>query len=223
VTVSFSGRNLNVCKQKLSWPVLRFCPVTKILILEGRSPGQNFNPWPPKQGHSALRLGMTLALLMKVSMNGGIYFRNTQHRVSFQMLVDAVYISGMWYTRTFWHQSSSSVTLKFLKNLGHLTYIGEVSWQETFYGVELWAPRPAPNLEDQWTTISLDPTLWPAWLGLTLPGAYAPASIALGVIRVRKPPDPQRMVRQGGSPWGGVVWYWKKINTSVLHTVPPTG
>jgi len=44
----------------------------------------------------------------------------------------------------------------------------------------LLAPRPTPNLEDQWTTLSL------AWV--TLPGAYAPASIALGVIRARKPP-----------------------------------
>jgi len=37
-----------------------------------------------------------------------------------------------------------------------------------------------------------------AWV--TLPGAYAPASIALGVIRDRKPPHPQHVLRQGGSP-----------------------
>jgi hypothetical protein len=42
-----------------------------------------------------------------------------------------------------------------------------------------------------------------AWV--TLPGAYAPASIAPGVIRARKPPHPQHVLRQGGSPWGGLV------------------
>jgi len=31
--------------------------------------------------------------------------------------------------------------------------------------VELLALRPTPNLEDQWTTLSLAPTLWPVWLG----------------------------------------------------------
>jgi len=40
--------------------------------------------------------------------------------------------------------------------------------------VELLAPRSTSNLEDQWTTLSLAPTLWPVWLGwhckeLTLP------------------------------------------------------
>jgi len=35
---------------------------------------------------------------------------------------------------------------------------------------------PTPNLEDQWTTLSLSPILWPVWLGwhcqeLTLPPA----------------------------------------------------
>jgi hypothetical protein len=39
---------------------------------------------------------------------------------------------------------------------------------------------------------------------VTLPGAYAPASIALEVIRACKPPYPQHVLRQGGSPWVGV-------------------
>jgi len=34
-----------------------------------------------------------------------------------------------------------------------------------FLGVELLAPRPPPNLKDQWTTLSLAPTLSPVWLG----------------------------------------------------------
>jgi len=39
---------------------------------------------------------------------------------------------------------------------------------------------------------------------VTLPGAYAPASINLGVIRARKPPPhAQDVLRQGGSPWEG--------------------
>jgi len=56
--------------------------------------------------------------------------------------------------------------------------------------VELLTPRTTPNLEDQWSTLSLAPTSYPltclAWV--TLPGAYAPASIALGFIRTHKPP-----------------------------------
>jgi hypothetical protein len=40
---------------------------------------------------------------------------------------------------------------------------------------------------------------------VTLPGAYAPASIALEVISARKPPHPQHALRQGGSPWGGLI------------------
>jgi hypothetical protein len=59
---------------------------------------------------------------------------------------------------------------------------------------EVEPPRPTPNLEAQWIIFSL---VW-----MTLPGAYAPASIALGVIRVRKPPHLQHVLRQGGSPWG---------------------
>jgi len=39
---------------------------------------------------------------------------------------------------------------------------------------------------------------------VTLPGAYAPASTALGVIRARKPPHPQ----QSGSPWRGMWQYF---------------
>jgi hypothetical protein len=66
--------------------------------------------------------------------------------------------------------------------------------------MELLAPRPTPNLEDQWTTLILAPTCL-AWV--TLPGAYAPASIALGVIRALKLPLPQHVLRQGGSPRGG--------------------
>jgi len=55
--------------------------------------------------------------------------------------------------------------------------------------VELLAPCSTPNLEHQWTTLSPAPILWPICLAwVTLPGAYAPASIALGVIRARKPP-----------------------------------
>jgi len=37
---------------------------------------------------------------------------------------------------------------------------------------------------------------------VTLPGAYATASIALCVIRARKPPHLQYVLRQGGSPGG---------------------
>jgi len=36
-----------------------------------------------------------------------------------------------------------------------------------FYGLELLAPHPTPNLEDQWTTLSLAPTVWPVWLWWT--------------------------------------------------------
>jgi len=42
---------------------------------------------------------------------------------------------------------------------------------------------------------------------MILPGPYAPASIALGVIRARKPPHPQHvLLREGGSPWGGLCY-----------------
>jgi len=35
---------------------------------------------------------------------------------------------------------------------------------------------------------------------MTLQGAYTPASIALGVVRVPKPPHMQHVLRKGGSP-----------------------
>jgi hypothetical protein len=38
---------------------------------------------------------------------------------------------------------------------------------------------------------------------VTLPGAYAPANIALEVTRALKPPHLQHVLLQGGSPWGG--------------------
>jgi len=38
---------------------------------------------------------------------------------------------------------------------------------------------------------------------MTMPGAYTSVSIALGVIRARKPPPLQHVLRQGGSLLGG--------------------
>jgi hypothetical protein len=62
--------------------------------------------------------------------------------------------------------------------------------------MEFLAPRPTTNLEDKCC-----PLTCLSWV--TLPGAYAPASIALGVIRGSKSPHPQHVLRQSGSPWGG--------------------
>jgi hypothetical protein len=59
-------------------------------------------------------------------------------------------------------------------------------------------PRSTAELEEQWTTLNLAPLA-----SVALPGAYAPASIALGVIRTCKPPHPQLLFRQVGSPWEG--------------------
>jgi hypothetical protein len=44
-------------------------------------------------------------------------------------------------------------------------FLCEVSLQEIFYGVELLAPRPTPDQEDQWTKFSLATTLLTVWLG----------------------------------------------------------
>jgi len=50
---------------------------------------------------------------------------------------------------------------------------------------------------------------------VTLPGAYDPTSIALGVIRAHKPPHPQHVFQQGGSPWGGLANVMSYILTSI--------
>jgi len=50
---------------------------------------------------------------------------------------------------------------------------------------------------------------------MTLQEAYAPAIIALGVIRARKPPHPQYVLRQGDSPSGGQRYFYvPNIHTS---------
>jgi hypothetical protein len=94
--------------------------------------------------------------------------------------------------------SSSSVTLQFLKNLDQLTY----SFMWVFVtrnfirgGIVSVTPNPQPG------GLLYYPLTCLAWV--TLPGVPAPASIALGVIRARKPPHPQHVLRQGGNPWGG--------------------
>jgi hypothetical protein len=101
--------------------------------------------------------------------------------------------------------SSSSVVLQFLNTLAtsHILnlYVRFRNKKLLWGGVV--STTPNPNLEDQWTTLSL--------ACVTLPETYAPASIALGVIRARKPPHPQHVLRQGDSPWGsdlGTRWKW---------------
>jgi len=50
---------------------------------------------------------------------------------------------------------------------------------------------------------------------LTLPRAYAPVSIAVGVIRASKPPHAQHVLRQGGSRCVGMgnITVLKRVNS----------
>jgi hypothetical protein len=70
----------------------------------------------------------------------------------------------------------SPVALQFLKDLGLLTYPHSFMWgfvTRKFLRGGVVTTTPTPNLEDQCNALSL------AWVAL--PGAYAPASIALRV------------------------------------------
>jgi hypothetical protein len=68
-------------------------------------------------------------------------------------------------------------------------------------GGVITTPNPQPGGPVDYTYSGSYPLTCLAWV--TLPGAYAPASIALGVIRANKPPHPQHVIRQGGSSRGG--------------------
>jgi hypothetical protein len=54
---------------------------------------------------------------------------------------------------------------------------------------------------------------------VTLPGAYAPASIALAGIRAHKSPHPQHVLRQRGIPWGGGGI--NDVRQTKMHTAEP--
>jgi len=62
-------------------------------------------------------------------------------------------------------------------------------------------PNPLPRGLGDYTYSGSYPFTCLAWV--TLPGAYAPTSIALGVIGAFKPPHLQHVLQQGGSPWRG--------------------
>jgi hypothetical protein len=72
------------------------------------------------------------------------------------------------------------------------------------------APRPTSNLEDQWITLCHLP-IDLSGLGDPVRGLCSRLHSSRG--RARKPPHTQRVLRQGGSPWGGGV------NTTTLHDV----
>lgn len=61
----------------------------------------------------------------------------------------------------------------------------------------LLVPCPTSNMEDQGIPLSGPcPLMYLAWV--TLPGAYAPTSIALHMIRVWKPCNGSKVVAMGG-------------------------
>jgi hypothetical protein len=64
-------------------------------------------------------------------------------------------------------------------------------------------PNPQPGGPVDYT--GSYPVTCLAWV--TLPGAYTPTSIALGVIRANKLPHPQYVLQQDGSLWGGIYFF----------------